>query len=174
MYDYFLNNALERKYDTHPSFKERMKDLGVDHFDINFENNQSEELKKEVEEIKKQINQNENLSYTTVWTDEHNYYLLRETTEAAMKDAVDTTDYRINNVISINREKFIESFIRRFAENADLSNNYTVEIYDVNEQPPKVSLRVKTTKEGVVANETVTIGLNNQLSAVIEEISTEK
>ncbi len=107
-------------------------------------------------------------------TDEHNYYLLRETTEAAMQDAVDTTDYRINNVISINREKFIESFIRRFAENADLSNNYTVEIYDVNEQPPKVSLRVKTTKEGVVANETVTIGLNNQLSAVIEEISTEK
>ena len=107
-------------------------------------------------------------------TDEHNYYLLRETTEAAMQDAVDTTDYRINNVISINREKFIESFIRRFAEDADLSNNYTVEIYDVNEQPPKVSLRVKTTKEGVVANETVTIGLNNQLSAVIEEISTEK
>ena len=107
-------------------------------------------------------------------TDEHNYYLLRETTEAAMQDAVDTTDYRINNVISINREKFIESFIRRFAENADLSHNYTVEIYDVNEQPPKVSLRVKTTKEGVVANETVTIGLNNQLSAVIEEISTEK
>lgn len=107
-------------------------------------------------------------------TDEHNYYLLRETTEAAMQDSVDTTDYRINNVISINREKFIESFIRRFAENADLSNNYTVEIYDVNEQPPKVSLKVKTTKEGVVANETVTIGLNNQLSAIIEEISTEK
>ena len=43
-------------------------------------------------------------------TDEHNYYLLKETTEAAMMDAIDMTDYRINNVISINREKFVESF----------------------------------------------------------------
>lgn len=107
-------------------------------------------------------------------TDEHNYYLLRETTEAAMQDAVDMIDYRVNNVISINREKFVESFIRRYAENADLSNNYTIEIYDVNEQPPKVSLRVKSTKEGVVANEQVTIGLNNQLSAIIEEITPTK
>ena len=79
-----------------------------------------------------------------------------------------------NNIISINREKFVESFIRRYAENADLSNNYTIEIYDVNEQPPKVSLRVKSTKEGVVANEQVTIGLNNQLSAIIEEITPTK
>ena len=46
-------------------------------------------------------------------TDEHNYYLLRETTEAAMQDAVDMVDYRVNNIISINREKFVESFIRR-------------------------------------------------------------
>ena len=93
MYDYFLNNALERKYDTHPSFKERMKDLNVDHFDINFENNQSEELKKEIEEIKKQINQNENLNYVTVWTDEHNYYLtLVKTYEELINKDFDTLE----------------------------------------------------------------------------------
>lgn len=104
-------------------------------------------------------------------TDEHNYYLLRETTEAALQDAVDMTDYRINNVISINREKFVESFVRRFAENADLSNTYTIEIFDVNELPPKVTLRVKSSASGSVVNEQVTIGLNNQLSAIIEEIN---
>lgn len=107
-------------------------------------------------------------------TDEHNYYLLKETTEAAMVDAVDMVDYRVNNIISINREKFIESFVRRFSESADLSNTYTIEIYDVNENPPKVSLRVKTVKNGVVANEQVTFGLNNQLDAIIEEITPTK
>lgn len=104
-------------------------------------------------------------------TDEHNYYLLRETTEASMRDAINMVDYRVNNQISINREKFVESFVRRFAENADLSNDYTIEIYDINETPPKVSLRVKSSKSGVVASEQVTIGLNNQLSAIIEEIA---
>lgn len=103
-------------------------------------------------------------------TDEHNYYILKETTEAAMLDAVDMLDYRVNNTISINREKFVESFIRRFAENADLSNTYTIEIYDVNETPPKVSLRVKTTKNGVVANQKVDFTLTNQLDAIIEEL----
>ena len=104
-------------------------------------------------------------------TDEHNYYILKETTEAAMLDAVDMLDYRVNNTISINREKFVESFVRRFAENADLSNTYTIEIYDVNETPPKVSLRVKTTRNGVVANQKVDFTLTNQLDAIIEEIT---
>ena len=107
-------------------------------------------------------------------TNEESFYLTREVLESSMVDAVDYGSYRLTGRVVMSSEKFQEVFIRRFAENADLSNNYTVEIYDVNEQPPKVSLRVKTTKEGVVANETVTIGLNNQLSAVIEEISTEK
>lgn len=101
-------------------------------------------------------------------TDEHNYYLLKETTEAAMLDAVDMADYRINNNISINREKFVESFVRRFAENADLSNTYTIKIYDVNEMPPKVSLRVESTKNGVVVNEQVSFKLNNQIDAILE------
>lgn len=103
-------------------------------------------------------------------TDEHNYYLLKETTEAAMMDAIDYVDYRVNNVISINREKFVESFVRRFAENADLSNSYVIEIYDVNETPPKVSLRVKTKEGAVLNNEEVTFSLINQIDAIIEEL----
>ena len=103
-------------------------------------------------------------------TDEHNYYLLKETTEAAMMDAVDMVDYRVNNRISINREKFVESFVRRFAENADLSNTYRIEIYDINELPPKVSLLVKTSKNGVINNEQITFDLVNRIDAIIEEL----
>lgn len=104
-------------------------------------------------------------------TDEHNYYLLKEVTEASMIDAVDVADYRITGNISINREKFIEVFVRRFAENADLSNSYVIEIYDINEEPPKVSLQVKTKKNGTVANETVEFDITNRLDAILETIN---
>ena len=101
-------------------------------------------------------------------TDEHNYYLLKEVTEAAMLDAVDVADYRITGNVSINREKFVEVFVRRFAESADLSNTYVIEIYDISEEPPKVSLVVKTKENGVVTNETVEFDITNRLDAILE------
>lgn len=82
----------------------------------------------------------------TTRTDQHNYNLLKETVEAAMYDAVDLSAYRKDGIIKIQKAKFIENFVRRFAENADLSNTYRIEIYDVNEAPPKVSIRVSTKK----------------------------
>ena len=45
-------------------------------------------------------------------TDEQNYNLLREATEAAMYDAVDLATYRTSGVVKINREKFVENFLR--------------------------------------------------------------
>lgn len=104
-------------------------------------------------------------------TDEHNYYLLKETTEASLLDAVDIADYRITGNISINREKFVEVFVRRFAENADLSNSYVIEIYDINEEPPKVSLLVKTRRSGSVASEQVDFDITNKLDAILESVN---
>lgn len=104
-------------------------------------------------------------------TDEHNYYLLKETTESAMLDAVDVADYRVTGKVSINREKFVEVFVRRFAESADLSNEYVIEIYDINEEPPKVSLLVKTRKSGNVTSETVTFDITNRLDAILETVN---
>lgn len=104
-------------------------------------------------------------------TDEHNYYLLKEVTEASMLDAVDVADYRITGQVSINREKFVEVFVRRFAESADLSNSYVIEIYDINEEPPKVSLLVKTKKNGVVTTETVQFDITNRIDAILETIN---
>ena len=78
---------------------------------------------------------------------EHNYTLLKETTEAAMIDALDLASYRKSGIVRIDQEKFVENFIRRFANNAQLSKDYLIEIYDVNEEPPKVSIKISSTAD---------------------------
>lgn len=98
-------------------------------------------------------------------TDQHNYTLLRETTEAAMYDAIDN-DLNNEEIVKINQEKFIESFLRRFAENASLSRDYVVEIYDINEYPPKVSIKVSSTEKGT--SEIVDFDLVNKVDAILE------
>lgn len=109
-------------------------------------------------------------------TEEHNYNLLKETTEAAMFDALDLASYRANGTVRIDREKFVENFIRRFADNANLSREYQIDIYDINEEPPKVSLKVssrlsdtdsgltKTTDDG----EVIEFDISNRLDAILE------
>lgn len=102
-------------------------------------------------------------------TDEHNMQLLKETTEAAMYDAVDLGAYRKDGTVKINREKFVENFVRRFAENASLARTYVIEIYDVNEMPPKVSLKVSSTEKGnVTGGEIVTFDIQNKIDAILE------
>ncbi len=101
-------------------------------------------------------------------TDEHNYTLLKETTQNAMIDAFDVAEYRSTGAIRINREKFVENFIRRFSENAQLSNTYVVEFYDIVEEPPKVSLQIKSKQGSVVANEEVEFDISNKLDAILE------
>ena len=64
-------------------------------------------------------------------TSEHNYNILKEVTEAAMMDAISLPDYRRDAIIRIDREKFVENFVRRFAESARLGKTYNIRIYDV-------------------------------------------
>lgn len=102
-------------------------------------------------------------------TTEQNYTLIKETTQAAMQDAFDYASYMIDGkTIRINREVFVESFIRRFSQNASLANTYVIEIYDVNEYPPKVSLKVKTKEGKFIANQEVTFDITNQIDAILE------
>lgn len=101
-------------------------------------------------------------------TSEQNYTLLRELTEAAMYDAVDLATYRETGVVRINREKFVENFVRRFAESASLQNDYVIKIYDVNEVPPKVSLGVQTKLRGSSREDTVDVVIDNKLDAILE------
>ena len=113
-------------------------------------------------------------------TDEHNMALIKETTEGAMYDAFDYASYRYNGVVRIDREKFVENFIRRFAENATLNNTYKIEIYDVNEYPPKVSVKVKTNETGRLfsgggetSEKPITFTISNTIDAIIETPYTE-
>lgn len=101
-------------------------------------------------------------------TDEQNYNLLREVTEAAMYDAVDLAAYRSTGTIRIDREKFVENFVRRFAESASLSRTYKIEIMDVNETPPKVSIRVSSSLTSSVAGEILNFDIVNKLDAILE------
>ena len=101
-------------------------------------------------------------------TDQQNYTLLRETTEAAMYDAINQTEYANSGNISIEGEKFVEAFVRRFSENASLSNTYIIEIYDISEYPPKVSLRVRSKETSNVAGEIVEFKIDNKIDAILE------
>lgn len=101
-------------------------------------------------------------------SDEQNYILLKEITEAAMYDAVDLSTYRSTGVVQIDREKFVENFLRRFAESVTLGNTYVIEIYDVNETPPKVSLKVSTKLQSNVTSELMEFDIVNRLDAILE------
>lgn len=102
-------------------------------------------------------------------TSEHNYYILKEVTEASMWDAVDLGHYRkTDGDIKIIKEKFVESFIRRFAQSANLSRKYLIEVYDVNEVPPKVSIKVSSMESGAVINDVYNFDIVNKLDAIFE------
>ena len=73
---------------------------------------------------------------------ELDYYLVKETTDAAIEDALDSTYYRKCGLYRIDKEKFVESFLYRFADSVDNTRTYKVGFYDINEVPPKVSIRV--------------------------------
>lgn len=97
---------------------------------------------------------------------ELDYYLVKETTEAAMEDAVDIEYYRLNSLIRIDKEKFVESFLRRFADNVDNTRTYKIEFYDINEVPPKVSVRVNSNT--VLSFDGQTAGITTSYDGIIE------
>ena len=109
-------------------------------------------------------------------TDEHNSQLLKEVTEAAMWDSVDYAFQREQGgYYKINKEKFVENFIRRYAESANLSRDYRIEFYDINELPPKVSIKVISSSgtnnvTGVLPSGEVDEGfdINNKIDAILE------
>lgn len=78
----------------------------------------------------------------TVNSDEE-YYLLKEVTEASMIDSIDVAYYRKTGNLKIVKEKFAESFFRRFAESTNVNaNSYDIKISNIIESPPKVSVEI--------------------------------
>ena len=73
---------------------------------------------------------------------ELDYYLVKETTDAAMEDSMDLGYYSRCGLYRIDKEKFVENFIYRFANNVDNTREYDIKFYDINEVPPKVSVKI--------------------------------
>ena len=81
-------------------------------------------------------------NYTT--TSEQDYYLMKEVMEASMYDAVDYGYYRETGKLTMNTEKFVENFIRRFADSVNINKNYRLDFYQIYEEPPAASVKVTT------------------------------
>lgn len=106
-------------------------------------------------------------NYTT--TNQQDYYLAKEVTYAAMYDAIDYGYYKKYGELKIVKEKFVENFIRRFAESATLNKNYKINIYSVYETPPAVSIEIRTnTGEFLVGEDDINAGITTRLTAILE------
>lgn len=107
--------------------------------------------------------------YKYTFGSESDYYNLKETTEAAMLDSVDTFALSLGEV-EINKEKFMENFIRRFSETTNYDQVYKIEFFDISEKPPKVSVRITTkTGEYTYKQDTVDAPIVNKIDAILEQ-----
>lgn len=103
-------------------------------------------------------------SYTS--ESEADYYLLKDTTEAAMVDAIDIPYYKVSGDIKMNKEIFVESFTRRFATSVKNNKNYSIKFYGLNEMPPKVSVQIgdKTT----ASFDSESLNIISRINAILE------
>ena len=73
---------------------------------------------------------------------ELDYYLVKETADAAMEDAIDQNYNTFCGLYRIDKERFVENFVYRLAASVDNTRDYDIKFYDINEVPPKVSIKV--------------------------------
>ena len=66
----------------------------------------------------------------------------------------------------MDKEKFVEGFIRRFADSVDNTRSYDVAFYDLNEVPPKVSVKVDSLTVLSFSGEAANI--STSLDAIVE------
>ncbi len=74
-------------------------------------------------------------------TTTQDYLSVREIAEASMLESVDYGYYREYNEVKINKEKFMEVFIREVSNTLD-NDTVKVNFYSIYEAPPKVSVEV--------------------------------
>jgi len=87
-----------------------------------------------------------------------------------MIDAIDYGVYRQYGDIRIVKEKFVENFIRRFSESVNSTKTYSIEFYEIYEEPPKATVRIRTaTNEYQVTSDTsVDFDIVTILSGILE------
>ena len=103
-------------------------------------------------------------------TSEQNYYMTKQITEASMIEAVDYAYYRKYGELRISSEKFMENFIRRYAEVITINKTTTINFYDIYEVPPKVTVEVSTSSSQFFVRDTraTNVALKNRINAILE------
>ena len=102
-------------------------------------------------------------------TSTQDYYLLKEITDASLIDAIDYSYYRTYGELKINKEKFYESFMRRYAETTTSGTSYSLSFYGVYEAPPKVSVEIKSQSNSVrVLGDATTYEMTEKINAIVE------
>ena len=104
-------------------------------------------------------------------TTEENYYLSREILESSMIDAVDYGTYRTTGRVVMSEQKFIEVFVRRFAQSVTNNKEYELSFYDIYEDPPKATVLIRTNSGSTaVGSESFDVSIDTTLSGIIETI----
>lgn len=100
------------------------------------------------------------------------YYTLKQINEASLIDAIDYAYYRQYGEIKINKEKFMENFIRRLGETITGSTKYYVTFVGVYEAPPKVSVEINSsTNTYIISDNEESLDISNRIDAIIEQRS---
>lgn len=96
-------------------------------------------------------------------------YTVKQIAEASLVDSVDYAYYTQFGELKINKEKFIESFWRRFAEVASPTTKYEITITGMYEAPPKVSVEIKSsTGSFFIASGSETFDMASRVDAILE------
>ena len=108
-------------------------------------------------------------------TNEEDFYLGREVMEASMADAVDFGTYRSTGELVMSKEKFVEVFVRRFAESVTPSKTYQLDFYDIYEYPPKATVRIRTSSGTTeIKEDTFDVNIDTFMDGILETIDDEK
>jgi len=99
-------------------------------------------------------------------TNTQDYFSIKEITDASMLDSIDFAYYRDYNELKINKEKFMEVFIRRLAETMGGTDKYEVNFYGLYEAPPKVSVEIKSSSGSNLASSTFDVV--NRVDAILQ------
>ncbi len=103
-------------------------------------------------------------------TTEEDFYLTREIMQSSMLDAIDYGTYRSTGRLVMSEQKFVEVFLRRFAESVTNNKTYQISFYDIYEEPPKATVRVRTTAGASLKTETFDVNLDTMQSGILETI----
>ena len=105
-------------------------------------------------------------------TNEENYYMTKQISEASMYEAIDYAFYKEYGELRISSEKYMENFIRRYAEIITINKTTTINFYDIYEVPPKVTVEISTTSSRLLVNNTTKtdLGIKNRMNAILEMV----